>query len=281
MMSKSPIPGIKVLLMSEPGAGKTHSIRTLIDAGIHPLCIFTENSFDVLNDIPKEKLSWIYVPPTRDSLEDLRKQVKSIGTMSFEALTKQYDAGRFADSPFDKILSAMMEFKDERTSKTFGNISTWGTGVCFVIDSLSGLAKASWQNVAGTRVAMSPADYQLAQRQIENLLNQLCMTFRCHVVCTAHVEKEIDPVNGGTKIYPSLPGKALAPIIGRFFTDVVMGQRNGRQFVWNTIEPGAALKARNAAYAADLPPSFVPLIESWKKRGGIIETVTSNESQSK
>ena len=271
---KSPIPGVKLLLMSEPGAGKTHSIRTVIEAGIHPLCIFTENSFDVLNDIPKDKLSWVYIPPTRESLDDLRKQVKSIGTMSFEALTKQYDPSRFSDSPFDKILSMMMEFQDERTGKKYGNISNWGTGVCFVIDSLSGLAKASWQNVAGTRIAMSPSDYQLAQRQIENLINQLCMTFKCHIICTAHIEREIDPINGGTKIYPSLPGKALAPIIGRFFTDVVLGQRNSNKFSWNTVEPGAALKARNASYGADLPPSFVPLIEKWTSRGGIIETLT-------
>jgi hypothetical protein len=272
MTIKSPIPGIKVLLMSDPGAGKTYAIRTLIDAGIHPLCIFTENSYDVINDLPADKCSWVYVPPTRESLDDLRKQVRSIGTMSFEALTKQYDASRFAESPFDKILQQMMNFHDERTGAEFGNISSWGTGLAFVIDSLSGLSKASWQNVAGTRVALSPADYQLAQRQIENLLNQLCMTFRCHVVCTAHLEKEVDPVNGGMRLYPSLPGKALAPIIGRFFTDVVMAQRNGNKFSWNTVDPGAALKARNAGMGADLPPSFAPLIEQWKKRGGLIET---------
>jgi hypothetical protein len=269
----SPIPGIKVLLMSEPGAGKTYSLRTQIDAGLHPLCIFTENSFDVLNDIPADKLSWVYVPPTRDSLEDLRKQIRSIGTMSFESLTKQYDTSRFNDSPFDKILVAMMEYKDERTGANYGNISGWGTGICFNIDSLSGLNKASWQNVAGTRTAMSPADYQLAQRSIENLINQLCLTFRCHVCVTAHSEREIDPLNGGSKIYPSLPGKALAPIIGRYFTDVILGQRNGSKFNWNTVEPGAALKARNAPYGADLPQSFAPLIQAWKKRGGIIEPI--------
>ncbi len=271
-MNKSPLPGVKVLLIGESGTGKTYALRTLIDAGIHPLCIFTENGFDVLGDVPADKLSWVYIPPTRESLEDLRKQVRSIGTMPFEALTKQYDQGRFADSPLDKILSMMMGYKDERTGRLFGNIAEWGTGTCFVIDSLSGLSKASWQNVAGTRVALSPADYQLAQRQVENLINQLCMTFRCHCVVTAHAEREIDPISGGTKIMASLPGKALAPVIGRYFTDVILTQRNGKQFVWNTIEPGAALKARNAAYAADLPPTFAPLIEQWKKRGGLIET---------
>jgi hypothetical protein len=278
-VTKSPLPGIKTLLIGDSGTGKTYCLRTLIDAGLHPLCIFTENSFDVLGDVPSDKLSWVYIPPTRESLDDLRKQVKSIGTMSFEALTKQYDPSRFTESPLDKILAMMMEYKDERSGNRYGNISSWSTGICFVIDSLSGLSKASWQNVAGTRVALSPADYQLAQRQVENLVNQLTLTFRCHVVVTAHAEKELDPVNGGMKIYPSLPGKALAPVIGRYFTDVILTQRNGRQFTWNTIEPGAALKARNVGYAADLPPSFVPLIEQWKKRGGIIEPIQPTKDQ--
>lgn len=269
--TKSPLPGMKVLLIGESGTGKTYCLRTLIEAGLHPLCIFTENSFDVLNDLPKDKMSWVYIPPTRDTLEGLRKQVESIGTMTFQGLCKQYDTERFKHSPFDRVLAMMMGYEDERTGRKFGNISEWGTNICFVIDSLTGLSDASWQNVAGTRVALDKPDYMLAQIQVRNLVNQLCMTFRCHVVITAHAEMEVDPVNGGMKIYPSLPGKALAPIIGRFFTDAILTRRDAKGFRWDTAEPGAALKARNAAFNANLPPSFVPLIQSWKARGGIIE----------
>lgn len=273
-MTKSPLPGTKTLVMGAPGTGKTHVIRTLIAAGLHPLCIFTENSYDVLGDVPADKLSWVYIPPTREGLTDLRKQVSDIGSKTFEALTKSYDPERGKDAPFDKILQSLMNFKDERTGKEFGNISNWGTGIALVVDSLSGLAKASWQNVAGTRVAMSPADYMLAQKQIENLLNQLCMTFRCHVVVTAHAEKEIDPVFGGSKIMPSLPGKALAPVIGRYFTDVLLTKWNGKDYVWDTADPAAELKARNLPRRADQLASFVPLLEAWKKRGGLIEPLT-------
>jgi len=274
-MSKSPLPGTKTLLMGAPGTGKTHVLRTLINAGLHPLCIFTENSFDVLGDVPADKLSWVYIPPTREGLADLRKQVADIGSKTYQALTNVYDADRGKDAPLDKVLQSMMEFKDARMGSNFGNISSWGTGIVFVIDSLSGLSKASWQNVAGTRVALSPADYGLAQKQIENLLTQICTNFRCHVVVTAHAEKEMDPVFGGTKIMPSLPGKALAPVVGRYFTDVILTKWNGKDYVWDTADPAAELKARNLPRKADQPASFVPLIEAWKKRGGIIETIVT------
>lgn len=260
------------MLLGDSGAGKTYALRTLVDAGITPYCLFTENSFDVLGNVPVEKMRWQYVPPIIESLAKLKEMSTRIGTMSFQAISMAQDATRFQDSQWMKMLEALFNFKDERTGKELGNIADWGTGVAFVIDSLSGLTIASRQNVAGNRPALAPPDYGLAQRQLESLINQICTAFRCHFVLIAHAERELDPVQGGQKIMASTIGKALAPVLPRFFTDVIMAKRSNIKFEWDTADSQSVLKARNAPISSSLPPSFAPLIKEWQNRGGIIET---------
>lgn len=273
-MTTSPLQGIKVMLLGDSGSGKTYSLRTLIDAGLTPLCLFTENSFDVLGDTDPNKLHWTYVQPQPEtSMESLKEMATRIGTMTYEMITKAQDSKRYtADAPFMKILGAMMNFKCQRTGQEFGNISTWGTDKVFVLDSLSGLTIASRQNAVGNRPALAPPDYNLIQRQIEVLINNLTTSFRCHVVVIAHAEREIDPVMGGQKIMASTLGKALSPTLPRYFTDVILTKRQGEKFLWDTADSQAVLKVRNTRIASELPPSFVPLIAAWKARGGVIES---------
>lgn len=268
----SPLPGIKVLLIGGPGSGKTHALRTFIDAGITPYCIFTENSYDVLGDVPPDKLGWVYRMPVKEDMGGLMDVVKKMGVMSFEQMTKMIDPKRGTDNRFYAMLEPMMEFHDERTGLYFGNAGLWGTGRALVFDSLSGLSKAAISLVAGTRPALGPSDYGMAQKPLEALINQLCTALRCHVAVIAHAEQETDPINGGTKITASSVGKALAPVIPRYFTDVIYSKRVGAEFFWDTADPRADLKARNCPISQKLPPSFAPLIAAWKKRGGIIES---------
>jgi hypothetical protein len=267
---KSPLPGIKVLLIGGSGSGKTYSIRTLVQAGITPMCLFTENSFDVLGDVPKEQLHWKYVPPNLGGIKTLVESAQRVSTMGADQLQKQQDLTRAQTNSFLPILNAMMSFKCERTGQDFGNISTWGTDKAFVIDSLSGLTIAATKLAVGEKYAMTQPEYQIAMKTIENLINQICTGFHCHAVVTAHAERELDEVLGGARIYPSTLGRKLAPVLPRYFTDVLLAKRQGIKFLWDSSDPQADLKARNAPISPDLPPSFLPLITSWKSRGGLI-----------
>jgi hypothetical protein len=269
-MSASPIPGIKVFLLGGSGAGKTYSIKTLIEAGITPMVVFTENSQDVLGDVDPAKLHWTYVPPVSENLTAYMTTIKNMGLMSFEQMTKMVDSQRGVNNRFYAMLEPLMNFKCDRTGESFGNVGTWGTDRALVIDSLSGLSIAAIKLVAGERPALNPSDYGMAQNAIEGLVNQLCTNFDCHVVLTAHVERETDQITGGTKIMAGTVGKALAPKLPRFFTDVIYAKRNGTEFLWDTADPTADLKGRNCPISSKLPPSFLPLIERWKARGGII-----------
>ena len=269
-MAKSPLPGIKVLLIGGSGSGKTYSLRTLISAGITPFCIFTENSFDVLGDVPTDKMHWRYIPPSKGGLNTLMESAKRISVMGPDQLQKMSDTTRAQTNSFMPVLEALMNFKCDRTGETFGNISTWGTDRALVIDSLSGLSIAATKLGVGEKYALTQPEYQIIMKTIENLVNQLCTDMHCHFVLTAHAERELDEVQGGARIMASTMGRKLAPVLPRYFTDVILAKRQGAKFVWDTADPQADLKSRNTTIGSDLPPSYQPLIENWKKRGGTI-----------
>jgi Ni2+-binding GTPase involved in maturation of urease and hydrogenase len=267
----SPIPGIKALSIGGVGTGKTTLIKSLITAGITPCCIFTENSFDVLGDTDPRKLHWMYIKPTSQDLANLQESAKRVATMNADQIQKMHDMTRDKRNQYYPILNALANFKDDRTGQVLGNVGTWGTDKCLVLDSLSGLTIAATKLAVGEKYAMTQPEFQIAMKTIENLVIQICTGFHCHAYMTSHAEKELDEVNGGLRIFPSTLGRKLGPVLGRYFTDVFMTKRiAGPKWVIDTAEAQADLKSRNFAYGAELPMSFVPAVEAWKKRGGII-----------
>lgn len=269
-MPVSPLQGFKALSIGGSGTGKTTAIKTLIAAGVTPMCIFTENSFDVLGDTDPEKLHWMYVKPTTPDLQNLIDSAKKVGTMNADQIQKTHDMTRDKRNQYYPLLNALASFKCERTGKEFGNVGQWGTDKCLVMDSLSGITIAATKLAVGEKYAMTQPEYQLAMKTIENLIIQICTGFHCHAIVTAHAERELDEVNGGVKIYPSTLGRKLAPVLGRYFTDVFLTKRVGTKFVWDTADTNADLKGRNLPISAELSPSYGQIIAAWKSRGGII-----------
>lgn len=267
-IATSPLPGIKVLLIGGSGTGKTTAIRTLAEAGLQVFCIFTENSFDVLGQTDPEKIHWKYIPPMSGDLAAFAKMAQSLSMLSPKQVQESSDMTRSVQNRFMPILNAMMDFKCDRTGKSYGNAGDWGMDRALVIDSLSGLTIAATKLAVGEKYALTQPEFQITMKLIENTIMQCCMVFNCHFVMTAHAEREVDEVLGGTKIGPSTMGRKLAPVLPRYFTDVILAKRIGSKFQWDTADPQADLKARNAPIATDLPASFVPLLQQWKSRGG-------------
>ena len=272
----SPIPGLKALSVGDVGTGKTTLIKSLIQCGLTPMCIFTEPGQEVISDVPADKLHWCYIRPISADLKNLTESAKKVGTMNPDAIQKMHDMTRNTTNQYYPILNALASFKCDRTGLVYGNVGTWGTDKVLVMDSLSGLTIAANKLAVGEKYAMTQPEYQIAMKTIENLVLYLTTGLHCHVYLTAHPERELDEVNGGVKIYPSTLGRKLAPVLPRNFSDVFYTEMwmEGDKPKWglSTVHAQAVVKARNFPHGARMPLTFVPALESWKKRGGIIST---------
>ena len=72
------IPGVNVMLCGTTGTGKTHALRTLVDAGLEVFVLFTEPGMEVLADIPPEKLHWHYIAPASPAFADMISSAQKI-----------------------------------------------------------------------------------------------------------------------------------------------------------------------------------------------------------
>jgi hypothetical protein len=87
----------------------------------------------------------------------------------------------------------------------------------------------------------------------------------------AHIDREVDLVNGGSTKTVHALGKKLAPKLNPLFSDVVLTVRQGKDFFWDSAATDTDLKTRNFPIQAKMPPDFKVALDTWKSRGGIVE----------
>lgn len=273
------IPGAKVLLNGPTGSGKTHSLRTFIEAGITPFILFTEPGMRTVSDISCEDgLHFKYVPPATPTWNDLYDNAKKINTMSFKSLAQLSDMNKQKYGQFLELVTTMNDFVCDRCGQHFGDVSQWGTDRALCVDSLSGLNIMAMDMVVGAKPVKAMGDWGVAMDNLERYINGLVVNTQCHFVLTAHLEREQDEVTGAVHLMPATLGRKLAPRMPRFFDDVILCKNEEGKFTWATTGLNVELKWRNLSAGKDLPPSFVPLIESWKKAGGVIQPAQQQET---
>lgn len=281
---KSPLAGTNTLIIGPTGQGKTASLATMALAGIELFAVFTESGLETLigrftddppyglgmKEVP-ENVHWHVLPPMPGSFKMLVNSANLVHTLSHEALLKMRDPLHLQYNQYIAFLSALTDFPDDRTGKKWGAVDGWGTGKAFALDSLTGLNPIAMSLVIGGKPVKGPGDYGKTQDQLERFVRQCCFGCRCHFALLAHPEREVDQISGGVKLYPSMPGKALAPILAPMFSDVVKAYREGLNFYWSTDDVQMDLKQRNLPIASGLPQDFRQIIGKWKSRGGLVE----------
>lgn len=263
------IPGVKELLFGPPGSGKTTSVGTLVDAGLEVFCQFLEPSgMFLLNKYPEEKLHWNYIPPAQPSWAAMIESATMLNTFSNAKLQEMQGIGLSQHTQFIDLLKNLSNFKCERTGKTYGPVDEWGPDKVLVLDGLSGLNLISMALKVGTKPLKTLPDWGAAMDLEEGIINRLSLGCNCHFVLIAHADRETDQVMGGIKIMPAALGRKLPQSMGRFFDDVVYASNENAKFTWSTAAASVDSKARLLPLGKDFKPSFVPIIEEWKKKGG-------------
>lgn len=273
------IPGVKVMLEGDSGVGKTLAIVTLIEAGITPFIIFTEPGVSTISkwladnpEVDPEKIHWHYISMSTQSWGDMETMSKNINTLSYKALTGIVDAKKAKYNQFLEVYKTCHDFVDDRTGEHFGDISDFGTDRAVFFDSLSGLSTMSMNLAVGAKPTKSPGDWGIAMDNLERFITKICTDLHCHMVLSAHISMEKDEISGGIILMAQSLGNKLSPKLPRYFDEVVHATKVGDKFAWSTASRNVSTKNRWLALGDNLPPSFVPMIESWKKAGGKIQS---------
>jgi len=273
---KGILEGVNVCLMGGSGTGKTHSIGTLVDLGYEVFYLALENGLESLvgyyrdkdQEIP-ENLHWHRVAGKKASFEAMLSMANKLLTMDQKTLASVSDTHRREYDQWIKIYRALNNFIDDRTGREYGAVDSWDTGKVLVIDGLTGLSKAAMSMVIGGKSMKTQADWGLAQQQIVTVISKLTEDCRCHFVLICHPDREVEEVFGGVKLLMSSLGKALYSVLPPMFSDIILCERDGTNWYWNTLSSQADLKTRNLELISKGKPDFKRIFDTWNKRNKI------------
>lgn len=266
-------PGFNIMLMGPSGTGKTHSLHTLVEAGLEVFCLFLEPGLETLIGVYADhgkpippNLHWHYLQPKTQGFDQLRLTADMIGKFDLSGLGKMKDMHRSKNNQMTGMYTILNDFDDQRTKVKYGPIDTWSNGAVLVIDSLSALIRIAFDMQIGAKPVRDVSDWGIVQQALMSCIHKLTSGCICHVVIIAHVEREIDQILGGNKITVSVPGKAIAATILQPFSDVILAVREGANFSWDTNNSQADVKTRNLPISSKLPADFGAIYDKWKAR---------------
>lgn len=263
-----------ILLEGDPGSGKTDVIPDLINYDLDVFVIGTEPRFaESLIDacarrkVDRRRLHTKYIPPVKVSLASFMESARKINQLSFEGLTKLSSGfEKPAYQQYYEFLKALEDFVDDETQTHWGAFDSWGKERALVWDSQSGINIMVMDYTVGAKPVPAPGEWGIAMTQIEKLTNMVSSTIKGPFVLTAHVEREVDEITGGSKNMVGTLGRKLAPKFPRFFSEVIHTRLTGGEYLWSTMTETYSLKKRVLPLSDKIVPSFRPIIEAWRKR---------------
>jgi hypothetical protein len=266
--------GPNVCVMGPAGSGKTHSIGTLVDAGVEVFYVDLETGLEALLGYWKDRqlpipanLHYCRLPaPTFGFTDFISNAKRLLQSPDFETMSKFKDPDKMKHDRYVQLLTILNDFPDERTGQKYGSVQQWTSERALVVDGLTGMGECVMSIVIGGKPAISQGEWGAAQGELLKLLKQLANNCACWFVLLAHVERETDTIGGGLKIMVSTLGKALPPKIPSIFSDVILSVREGEKWSWDTATGTADLKTRNLPIKAGQAPDFGPIVKKWKNR---------------
>lgn len=279
---KSEVPQTKevsspgVLLLGEPGNGKTFSIATLAK---HPhirkvFYIYTDpggdesliDAFQFYN-APIEKLHLRYIAPASMGWGTLSDLVTKVNTMGYETIAGlKAGINKQDHRQMFNMVDVLANFSCERTGEMFGAVDLLPRDCVVVFDSLTGLNKLARDATVGAKPTLHQGEWGVAMSMEENFIRKFVSDIKCLKVMIGHLDKQQDSLTGRMMFSVSLLGNKLAPQIPHMFSDVIYAYREGKNFFWSNTDDRISLKSRNLPIGEKLKPSFEPIIDKWLAR---------------
>ena len=274
--------GPKIILEGPSGSGKTYALGTLVDWAARQtpqrevFVLFTENGLETLLGYWRDRklavppnLRWHVVKTPALPLSALIDGAKKAGLMNYESLTKSVDPDRAKNNPWEKLLTVLTDFPDDRTGQKFGNIGEWSNTRILVNDSLSETSNACFRMQVGNKPVASQPDYQVAQQNLINWLRFMAQSLECTFVLTAHVQRQSNEVTGTVQLMTKAIGKALGDEIPQLFSETIYTVRDGTNWYWDTAAFGVDTKTRYLPIQSKIKPDFAQIMDKWLERSKV------------
>lgn len=210
----------KVLLLGESGAGKSGAICSLADAGYKVRILDLDNGIDVVKNLlvgPKSR----YKPDSADrvTFRTLTDPMRVVGGVLVPK----------SATVWQRTIKMLEHWKTE--DEDLGPIVSWGPEDVLVIDSLTflGMAAMNFVLTMNGRLGQQTqqSDWYQAQQRVEQFLQAIYdENVKCNVIMTAHLRKTEEENQPPRATVHSL-GKALTPVIGRYFNNTLLVQTSG------------------------------------------------------
>lgn len=202
---------VKLLYIGDSGTGKTGSLTSLVAAGYNLRILDMDAGIDTLAKFVKREC-----PDKIKNVEFEQRRDKYRVTAAGPMIDGQPKA--FVDA-----MNLMMKWTDG------SNPAEWGERTFFILDSLSAFSRAAFEWAKGMNpTSKDPRQwYGQAQKAVEDTLSILSSpNFRTNVIIISHVQMQ-ELSDGSVKGYVNAVGKAMGPVIPRYFNTLLLAESSG------------------------------------------------------
>jgi hypothetical protein len=244
--TKKEYPPVKVLLLGDPGGGKTGSLASLVKAGYNVRIMDFDNGTEILRNLltPEEYARCSIIP-----LQD-RRGAKKLPVMEGQNI-KGYTVRAIpvrADAWQKAIDLICTDWKDD--GKSYGSLYSWTSKDVIVLDSFTHMWRAALNFILAinNRLGQNPTqpEWGTCQGMMLDVLSTFFdATIKCNVVCCAHIAYDTDQ-NEILHGLPSGPGRALNKEIGTYFNHTIRAATVGTRHSLLTKSDGV-VELKNAA----------------------------------
>jgi hypothetical protein len=231
---------IKILLLGDPGSGKTGSLASLAKAGYNLRIMDFDNGTEILRNLltPEEYARCSIIP-----LQD-RRLAKKVPVMEGQSI-RGYKVSAIpvkAEAWQRAVDLICTDWKDPSTQKSFGSVYTWTSQDVLVFDSLTHAWRTALNFILAINNRLGQNPTQPEWGTVQGMILDVLSTFfdasiKCNVIVCAHIAYDVDQ-NEVLHGLPSGPGRALNREIGTYFNHTIRAATVGKRHTIITESDG-------------------------------------------